>query len=333
MKFPILVILFCLFSISSTSPAAKHAHTHNINQERTQDGSYVHRDHNHISEDGEHHSEFDHEAILGSVKEAEEFDRLTPEESKRRLVILLTKMDLNNDREIDRHELHAWILRSFKMLSEEEAKERFEDADENDDGVVTWSEYLSDSYGIDSEEDPAKLSFEVKDGEEELIADDKVMFDAADANKDHFLNPQEFVVFSHPEEHPTMLPIILQQTLSAKDKNNDGFIDFQEFVGDKGLGLGHDKDWLLVEKDKFDNEYDKDNDGHLNSNEILAWVVPSNDDIAEEEVDHLFASSDDNHDNVLSFNEILEHHDTFVGSEVTDYGDHLTNIHQFNDEL
>lgn len=110
----------------------------------------------------------------------------------------------------------------------------------------------------------------------QLIADDKVMFYAADANKDHVLSPQEFVVFSHPEEHPTMLPIILQQTLRDKDKNNDGFIDFQEFIGDKGLGLGHDKDWLLVEKDKFDNEYDKDNDGHLNSNEILAWVVPSN---------------------------------------------------------
>lgn len=56
-------------------------------------------------------------------------------------------------------------------------------------------------------------------------------------------------------------------------------------------------------------------------------------DIAEEEVDHLFASSDDDHDNVLTFGEILNHHDTFVGSEVTDYGDHLNNIHQFNDEL
>lgn len=78
-------------------------------------------------------------------------------------------MDLNNDKHIDRHELHAWILRSFRMLSEEEAKERFEDADENGDGVVTWSEYLSDSYGIDSEEDPTKLSLEVKDGEEEVF--------------------------------------------------------------------------------------------------------------------------------------------------------------------
>lgn len=39
------------------------------------------------------------------------------------------------------------------MLSEEEAKERFEETDENGDGVVTWSEYLSDYYGIESGED------------------------------------------------------------------------------------------------------------------------------------------------------------------------------------
>lgn len=50
----------------------------------------------------------------GSVKEAEEFDRLPIEESKRRLGILLTKMDLNDDKFIERNELKAWILRSFK---------------------------------------------------------------------------------------------------------------------------------------------------------------------------------------------------------------------------
>lgn len=56
-------------------------------------------------------------------------------------------------------------------------------------------------------------------------------------------------------------------------------------------------------------------------------------EIAEEEVEHLFASADDDHDGLLSFAEILDHHDVFVGSEATDYGDHLNNIHRFQDEL
>ena len=52
--------------------------------------------------------------FTGSVKAAEEFDKLPTEESKRRLAILLTKMDLNNDKIIERNELKAWILRSFR---------------------------------------------------------------------------------------------------------------------------------------------------------------------------------------------------------------------------
>lgn len=56
-------------------------------------------------------------------------------------------------------------------------------------------------------------------------------------------------------------------------------------------------------------------------------------EIATEEVDHLFAASDDDHDNRLSFQEILDHHHIFVGSEATDYGDHLKDIERFTDEL
>jgi hypothetical protein len=56
-------------------------------------------------------------------------------------------------------------------------------------------------------------------------------------------------------------------------------------------------------------------------------------EIADEEVSHLFAASDDDHDDLLTFDEIVDHHEIFVGSEATDYGDHLHNIHIFQDEL
>lgn len=55
--------------------------------------------------------------------------------------------------------------------------------------------------------------------------------------------------------------------------------------------------------------------------------------VAEEEVDHLFVSSDADHDDRLSYQEIIQNYETFVGSEATDYGDHLQNIEHFNDEL
>ena len=45
------------------------------------------------------------------------------------------------------------------------------------------------------------------------------------------------------------------------------------------------------------------------------------------------AAADDNHDYLLSFDEIINNHDLFVGSEATDFGEHLQNIHSIVDEL
>lgn len=303
------------------------SHTSDLHKERESDGSYSPRDRDHFASDGQHHDDFDHEAILGSHKEAEEYDHLPPEEAKKRLGILLKKMDLTSDGFIDRKELKAWILRSFKMLSEEESRDRLEDADENNDGKVTWVEYLSDTYGIDSSGETLNFSEE----NEHLISDDKEMWKAADANNDGVLDSTEWLAFTHPEEHPAMLPVILNQTLRDKDTDHDQAITFQEFIGDRGVE--HDKNWLEVEHTRFSNDLDKDKDGKLSGNEILSWIIPSSDEIADEEVDHLFAASDDDHDDILSFEEILDHHDVFVGSEATDYGEHLNNIHHFSDEL
>lgn len=108
----IYVVSLC-FTVISAAVAHKHVH-HSGSHERMEDGSFRSRDAGHHGEHGEHMVEFDHEAILGSVKQAEEFDQLSPEESKRRLGFLVKKMDLNRDEFIDRHELKAHILRSFK---------------------------------------------------------------------------------------------------------------------------------------------------------------------------------------------------------------------------
>lgn len=170
------------------------------------------------------------------------------------------------------------IVAHFRSLSEEESNDRFDEVDENADDIVTWAEYLKEMYDMDSEDEPGVkvsiLDSRVDAENKQLIADDKVMFATADLNKDGQLNREEFVLFISPEEHPIMLPIILNQTLRDKDTDNDGIISFQEFLGESARD--HDKAWLIAEKERFDSEYDKDGDGLLNSNEILSWVVPSN---------------------------------------------------------
>ena len=57
----------------------------------------------------EHDDSFDHEAILGSKKDAEDFDQLPPEEAKKRLAILVEKMDSN------KYVLNLTIYRVFKL--------------------------------------------------------------------------------------------------------------------------------------------------------------------------------------------------------------------------
>lgn len=108
------LVLLLLSLLCVSQAAVMHSHSHSLNKEREEDGAFSPKDKHHRTGSGEHHSEFDHEAILGSYKEAEEFDQLSPEESKKRLGILLLKMDLNGDKHVDRKELKAWILRSFK---------------------------------------------------------------------------------------------------------------------------------------------------------------------------------------------------------------------------
>jgi hypothetical protein len=47
-------------------------------------------------------------------------------------------------------------------------------------------------------------------------------------------------------------------------------------------------EWIRVVTFRFDVELDKNGDNSLNREEILGWIVPSNQDIATEEVSLLY---------------------------------------------
>lgn len=179
----ILVTLAVLISLSFISQQANVSpHSHKHGGEREVDGAFSPRDHSHF-EDDEHNADFDHEAILGSAKDAEEFDHLPPEEAKKRLAILLEKMDLDSDKFISQTELKQWIIRSFKSLSEEESKEKLTEVDLNKDGEVTWNEYKAETYGLENDVDSIFSGKEHAE-EQRLMKNDKELFDTADLNKD-----------------------------------------------------------------------------------------------------------------------------------------------------
>ena len=60
---------------------------------------------------------FDHEAIIGSAREAEEFDSLPPEEAKAKLAALVKRMDRDQDNRISKKEGSARYLHLSSVQS------------------------------------------------------------------------------------------------------------------------------------------------------------------------------------------------------------------------
>ena len=111
------------------------------------------------------------------------------------------------------------------------------------------------------------------------------------------------------------------------DKNKDGKLDIDEFLGDykdPENPSEAEPDWVKEEKERFKNELDKNSDGVLDTAELTAWITPDTDaTIVEEEVKHLIDESDDDKDGRLTVEEVIAHHEIFTGSEATDYGQAL----------
>jgi len=83
-----------------------------------------------------------------------------------------------------------------------------------------------------------------------------------------------------------------------------------------------DREQLIVDRENF-NSYDVNSDGRLDRTELRAWLLPDQRSVADEEAAHLMGETDMNDDSLLTFDEILDRQDLWVGSAVTDYGEEL----------
>lgn len=83
----------------------------------------------------------------------------------------------------------------------------------------------------------------------------------------------------------------------------------------------------MAEEAKF-KDYDVDKNGLLDTKEMKAWILPNTMQNAKEEAEHLINEADLDHDQLLTEKEVLDSYDTFVGSQATDYGQHLHLVHE-----
>lgn len=271
---------------------------------------------------GEHNAEYDHEAFVGQ-EEAQKFKELTPEQSKERLSKMLPVIDKDADDQLSREELKAHIRFMQKRYVQKDVDRTWKNHEGDAKGSIPWQDYRKMVYG--PEEESNKLTKEYTD----MMARDQRRWKAADLNHDDQLNKEEYGCFMHPEDCEHMKDIVVTETMGDIDKNGDGFVSLEEYIGDMYRPEDHpdqkgeEPDWVKSEREMFKQYRDKNGDGKLDKEEMKEWIMPSGFDHAEAEANHLIYMADDNKDGQLSKDEILAHYDVFVGSQATDYGEQL----------
>merc|ERR1712150_321799 len=84
-----------------------------------------------------HKTKTDQEAILGK-DHAKDFDDLSEEDSKKKLSIIVVKIDNNKDLVVTKEELTLWIKKQSTDYIIREAKKSFEKEDTDNNGKVSW---------------------------------------------------------------------------------------------------------------------------------------------------------------------------------------------------
>jgi len=265
-----------------------------------------------VGDDHHHNPEYDHDSFLGK-DEADEFDKLTPEESKEKLAKLYDEVDgqITKDGFVTADELSKWIEHTQKRFVHSDNEKMHEYNDVNKDGHVTWDEYVKVTYTDDKEADPKHS--------EESKARDEPRFKLADKNADGKLDKDEFNSFLHPEHHDHMKPLIVKETINDIDTNKDGFISYEEYMNDMWPQKDRPKngsvpDWVKKIETQFHEKRDANKDGKLDEAEVKTWVLPDIDEHVHEEANHLIKEADADKDGKITKEEMLEKWDVFVGS-------------------
>ena len=64
-----------------------------------------------------------------------------------------------------------------------------------------------------------------------MVARDEKRFKKADKDSDGKLSKDEFAAFLHPENDESMKDIVVEETMEDIDKDKDGFLSLEEYIG------------------------------------------------------------------------------------------------------
>merc|ERR1719348_1362526 len=176
------------------------------------------------------------------------------EEIEEKLGALAAKMDKNGDGEITQEELTMWIHYVQTKYIYDDTERQWEENDKNSDGKITWEEYKEHTYGFLTEEE---LNHKEDDGfsYEQMLFRDERRWKQADQDKKGYLTKEELTASLHPEEYDHMKDMVIVETIEDIDRDKDGKISLEEYIGDMFLDEEGDEEpaWVSNEKEQFSN--------------------------------------------------------------------------------
>ena len=211
---------------------------------------------------------------------------------------IFTWVDTNHDGHINPNELANWVMAKTKEHFDEAQRtndQRFQSADLNNDGLLTWAEFkagflyqhgvlppgvstikelseMIDRHELAAEQSRARAALDADIDDEmeaplmliELETDLKyklsefqIQWKQSDEDQNDVLNDMEFLDFLHPEYSKGMLSFMVSEILNDLDANTDGELTLAEFVS---LPYGDDIDSKANEDEWIAARRDEFND-------------------------------------------------------------------------
>jgi len=334
---PLLRVAFAHCIVTSVLLAflLPHIHAGVISKPESINSPHEHKlsEKEHFGTDENHNADYDHDAFLGR-DEAQTFDELSPEESKKRLAKIVDKIDKDHDGQVTNAELKEWIQFVQKRYVTEDVERQWESHEREGDGKLTWKEYYNITYGfVNPQELETNNLANGHNSYSEIIERDQHRFEAADEDKSGFLTKEEFLDFLHPEDGGIhMREVVIHETIADIDKDGDGLVNMEEYLADLWGGGEEgeaEPEWVDEERKQFKEFRDKNGDGKLDRQEVEDWILPQDFDHSDVETRHLISEADSDGDGSLTKDEIVDKHDVFVGSQATDFGDILLRHDEF----
>ncbi|XP_006871823.1 PREDICTED: 45 kDa calcium-binding protein [Chrysochloris asiatica] len=285
--------------------------------------------------DGHLNKEFHQEVFLGKARD--EFDEDSePRRSRRKLMVIFSKVDVNADRRISAKEMQHWIMEKTAEHFQEAVRENklhFRSVDPDGDGRVSWDEYrvkFLASKGHNEREVAERIKnnedLKVDEETQEVLENLKDRWYQADnPPSDLLLTEDEFLSFLHPEHSRGMLQFMVKEIVRDLDQDGDKRLSLPEFISlpvgtvENQQAQDIDDNWVKDRKREFEELIDANHDGIVTPEELEEYMDPMNEYNALNEAKQMIAIADENQNHHLEPEEILKYSEFFTGSKLVDY--------------